>query len=342
MREGKAVAIGQRAFAVLETLLGAQGQLVTKSELLAAAWPKVVVEESNLSVQVATLRKLLGPSPDGGNWILTVSRLGYRFSGDAAPADGEPVRQADTVHFQHKPSIAVLPFANLSGDSRQEYFVDGIVEDIITALSRFRWFFVIARNSSFAYKGRTIDVRRISQELGVGFVLEGSLRKLRRRVRISAQLIDAATGNHVWAENYDFDLGDMFIVQDQIAEQVAGAMEPELLKSASARSAEMRPDADIPAWDLVRQGTFLFHKVARKTHLRAAELFREARAIAPAWFTFEPPRSPESRVVQRARSGTLLWRRTGTSIGLCDEGSADPPDLAANIGDNGLLLSQAG
>src|SRR5437899_86462 len=282
-RDGEAVTIGHRAFLVLQALLSARGQPVTKSELMAAGWPDTVVEESNLTVQIAALRKLLGPSPEGGEWIATVSRVGYRFVGPLVlpPDERKAANPIPASDFARKPAIAVLPLVNLSGDPKQEYFADGITEDIITALSRFRWFFVIARNSSFSYKGKALDVRQIAQELGVGCALEGSVRKSDQRVRISAQLVDAANGNHIWAERYDFDLLDMFSVQDQIAEQVAGAIEPELLKTASALSANLRHDGNIKAWDLVRQGTFLFHQLTRANHVRARELFREACVLTP-------------------------------------------------------------
>src|SRR5438093_507754 len=172
---------------------------------MAAAWPDTVVEESNLTVQIAALRKLLGPSSEGGDWIATVSRIGYRFVGPVVlPADERkattPIPASD---FARKPAIAVLPLVNLSGDLTQEYFADGITEDIITALSRFRWFFVIARNSSFSYKGKAIGVKQVARELGVRYVLEGSVRKSAGHVRITAQLIDAPTGAHIWAERYD-------------------------------------------------------------------------------------------------------------------------------------------
>src|SRR4051794_12515727 len=127
-----------------------------------------------------------------------------------------------------KPSIAVLPFQNMSGDPEQEYFADGMVEEIITALSRIRWYFVIARNSTFTYKGRAVDVKQVGRELGVRYVLEGSVRKAANRIRITAQLIEAETGNHVWAERYDRDLADIFAVQDEITERVVAAIEPEL------------------------------------------------------------------------------------------------------------------
>src|SRR5258708_19044988 len=179
-----------------------------------------------------------------------------------------------------KPSIAVLPFTNLSGDAEQEYFADGIVEDIITAISKLRWFFVIARNSSFAYKGKSPDIRQVGRELGVRYVLEGSVRKAGNRVRITAQLIDALTGNHIWADHYDRETVDILSVQDEITERVAGAIEPELLKIEGERAATRSP-ANMSAWDLVRQGMWYFHQVTRPTHLRARELFREAIKLDP-------------------------------------------------------------
>ncbi|MBP8295936.1 MAG: winged helix-turn-helix domain-containing protein [Burkholderiales bacterium] len=283
LRDGAAVALGNRAFLVLQALVAAQGQVVTKSELMAAGWPQTVVEESNLSVQIAALRKLLGPPPDGVEWIATVARIGYRF--DGAATVGEEVVTAAPAAPEHdaarKPSIAVLPFTNLSRDQEQEYFADGITEDIITALARYRWFFVIARNSSFAYKGKAVDARQVAHELGVGYVLEGSVRNAHGQVRISAQLVDAASGNQLWADRYDFALVEMFAVQDQIAEQVVGAIEPALLKTESDHSPFRRDGRNITGWDLVRRGAFCFHQVTREGHLRARDLFREACATDP-------------------------------------------------------------
>jgi adenylate cyclase len=179
-----------------------------------------------------------------------------------------------------KPSIAVLPFTNVSGDADQDYFADGISEDIITTLSRFRHLFVIARNSSFTYKARAVDLKQVGRELGVRYVLEGSVRKAGNRVRITAQLIDAISGHHVWAERYDRDLIDIFSLQDEITERVAGAIEPELLKIESGRAA-MRSATSLSAWDLVRQGTWHFHQVTPIGHERARELFREAIKLDP-------------------------------------------------------------
>src|SRR5204862_3612085 len=148
-----------------------------------------------------------------------------------------------------KPSIAVLPFQNMSGDAEQEYFVDGMVEEIITALSRIRWLFVTARNSSFTYKGQAIEVKQVGRELGVRYVLEGSVRKSGERVRITAQLIDAETGAHLWADRFDGSLEDIFDLQDEIASKVAGVIEPALQEAENRRSAK-RPTTDLTAYDL--------------------------------------------------------------------------------------------
>ena len=182
---------------------------------------------------------------------------------------------AEHLPLPDKPSIAVLPFANMSESSDQDYFADGITEDIITALAHFRWFFVIARNTTFAYKGAAIDVKKVARELGVRYILEGSVRRSAQTIRITAQLIDATAGNHIWAERYDRGLTDVFAIQDEITERVAGAIEPELLKTESRRVAA-RPPEDMTAWDVVRQGMWYFHKVTRETHLKARELFRTA------------------------------------------------------------------
>src|SRR5262245_12529066 len=168
-QDGAPVAIGHRGFLLLYALLKAQGQIVRKAELMHSAWPNAVVEESNLSVQVASLRKLLGPSAAGPEWIVTVPRIGYRFAGSVLVQDDEPETPASdpAVGFAGKPSVAVLPFTNLSGDPELGLFADGLAEDIISALSQFRWFLVLARNSSFAHKVQPIDVKQVARERGV-------------------------------------------------------------------------------------------------------------------------------------------------------------------------------
>jgi TolB-like protein/Flp pilus assembly protein TadD len=179
-----------------------------------------------------------------------------------------------------KPSVAVLPFTNLSGDPEQEYFSDGITEDIITALSKFRWFFVIARNSTFTYKGKTVDVKAVAQDLGVRYVLEGSVRKAGSRVRITAQLIDVPTSHHVWAERYDRDLKDIFAVQDEITENIVTAIGPEFL-SAEMRRAQRRDVRSLDAWDLIMRAAFHHSRYRKEDVAEAQRLLRKAIELDP-------------------------------------------------------------
>jgi adenylate cyclase len=174
-----------------------------------------------------------------------------------------------------KPSIAVLPFANMSGDPEQEYFADGISEEIITGLSKLRWLFVIARNSSFTYKGKAVDVKRVSRELGVRYVLEGSVRKGGNRVRITAQLIDAATGNHIWADRYDGELTDVFALQDEITRKAVAAIEPSLLEAEGIRSQHRSPE-DLDAWDTVMQANSLFWRLTKHDSEAAITTLKQA------------------------------------------------------------------
>jgi adenylate cyclase len=199
----------------------------------------------------------------------------YRVRDAAAKAAASPA-----LPLPDKPSIAVLPFANMSGDPEQEYFADGMVEEIITALSKLRWFFVIARNSSFAYKGRTVDIKQVGRELGVRYVLEGSVRKGGNRLRITAQLVDAATGNHVWAERYDRDLADIFAVQDEITERVVAAIEPELYAAEHIRS-QRKPQRSLDAWECIIRALAHVGQSTRAGGEEAEALCRRAIAIAP-------------------------------------------------------------
>lgn len=180
------------------------------------------------------------------------------------------------------PSIAVLPFVNLGGDPSQEFVADGITEDIITALARLRWLFVIARNSTFVYKGKAVDVRAVARDLGVRYVLEGSVRTAGSQIRITGQLIDAETGKHIWAEKYDRDLHDIFAVQDDIAERVVAAVEPHLYAEEGYRAASKPPDS-IDAWGLVVRALNLISKVERKQNEEAQGLLRRAVATEPTY-----------------------------------------------------------
>jgi TolB-like protein len=179
-----------------------------------------------------------------------------------------------------KPSIAVLPFDNMSNDPDQEYFADGITEDIITALSHLRWLFVIARNSTFAYKEQAIDVRAVSGELGVRYVLEGSVRKSSNRVRITAQLIDAKSSGHLWAKRYDRDLDDIFAVQDEITQNVAAAIEPEILAAKGLR-VQVNVKRDLIAWDVLMRALSAFWRMTREDSEQAIAMLEQATQEFP-------------------------------------------------------------
>ena len=209
--------LGQRAIALLHVLVAQPGTPVSKDALIDAAWSGLSVEESNLTVQIAALRRVLAAEAGGDSWIETLPRRGYRYVGPVVVTRGpetEAVQQTSpTLPLPQAPSVAVLPFSNLSGDPEQGYFADGLVDDIITGLSRIKWLFVIARNSSFTYRWRTIDMKQVGRDLGVRFLLEGRVRMVSYSVRINAQLMVGMSGVHVWAERYDRRFVDIFALQ---------------------------------------------------------------------------------------------------------------------------------
>lgn len=261
LRNDDPVAVGHRGLKLLAALVGRPGEILGKAELMDAAWPGTAVEEGNLTVQIAQLRKLLGPAEGGGEWISTVPRVGYRFTGAIAPhrVDRMPRPLPD------RPSIAVLPFVNVSSDPQQESFSDGLTEDLITDLSRMPGLFVIARNSVFAYKGRVADVRAIAEDLGVRYLLQGSARHAGGRVRINAQLVDARNGDHLWAERFDRSLDDIFAVQDEVAGKIVEA----LLGRLRAPPPRNRPN-NLEAYDLCVRARKLIDdspQTAREAHL---------------------------------------------------------------------------
>jgi TolB-like protein/Tfp pilus assembly protein PilF len=206
----------------------------------------------------------------------------YRVSAKSGAAAVLPDEIGGTPSLPDRPSIAVLPFENMSGDAEQDYFADGIAEDIITALSRFRWFFVIARNSSFTYKGRNVDIRQIGRELGVRYVLEGSVRRGGSRLRITAQLVETATGNHLWAERYDGALEDVFDLQDQIAEGVAGAVEPSV-RQAEIERARLKHPESLDAYELYLRALPHAWAYSREGSSNALNLLRDALQIEPSY-----------------------------------------------------------
>ncbi len=279
-------ALGQRAVALLQLLLEKAGAPVSKEALIDAAWGGLAVEDSNLAVQIAAVRRLLEEATEGASWIETMPRRGYRYVGPAV-VTGRALAEASSqisLALPDKPSIAVLPFANLSGDPEQEYFADGIVDDIITGLSRIKWLFVIARSSTFTYKGRAVGVNRVGDELGVRYVLEGTVRKVADRVRITVQLIVAATGTHVWAERYDRTLDDIFSLQDEIALSVLGIIEPSLRQAEVERVGRKRPE-NLDAYDLVLRALPDVYGVMPASATRALVLLDRALAIEPTYAT---------------------------------------------------------
>ena len=213
------------------------------------------------------------------NIVRPVRVFVVRFGGEAAKA---PVAEKTVLPSPDKPSLAVLPFQNMSGDPEQEYFADGMVEEITTAISRLPWLFVIARNSSFTYKGRAVDVKQVARELGVGYVLEGSVRRSGNRVRITGQLIDATTGAHIWADRFDGALDDVFDLQDQVASSVVGAIEPRLRLSEIER-ASRKPTQSLDAYDLYLRALAEFHKLTPETYKAAARLALQALEIDPSY-----------------------------------------------------------
>ena len=253
-RGAQPIVLGQRAVALLRLLLDRANTPVSKDALFEAAWPGLAVEDSNLTVQIAALRRVFEEAGGEANWIETMPRRGYRYVGPAVATDAPTAAAppAPTLALPDKPSVAVLPFANLSGDPEQEYFADGVVEDIIAGLSRIKWLFVIARHSSFAYRGSAVDVRRVGRDLGVRYLLQGSVRKDGRRVRISAQMVEAETARQLWSERFDRPLDDVFALQDDIALNVVSAIEPSLRRVEGERVRRKRPDS-LDAYDLVLQ-----------------------------------------------------------------------------------------
>ncbi|MDN3278289.1 winged helix-turn-helix domain-containing protein [Frankia sp. RB7] len=247
--EGVPSLLGQRGASLLRLLLERAAAPVGKDALIDAAWPGLIVEDSNLTVQIAALRRAL-ESGGGGRWIETLPRRGYRYVGPPVTrveANTADVPQPAALPVPEKPSIAVLPF---NQSSEAAWFADGMVDDIITGLSRIRWLFVIARNSSFVWRDRIADVRQVGRDLGVRYVLQGSVRRVDDRVRINAQLADASSGVQIWAERYDRTASDLFALQDEIALAVIGAIEPSLRRAEVERIRRKRPDS-LDAYELV-------------------------------------------------------------------------------------------
>jgi TolB-like protein len=248
------IAIGRRALDLLGVLVERPGDLISRDEIIEAVWPGTTVEDSNLNVQVAALRRILDDGRAESSCIQTVSGRGYRFVGPVTrvepaappPGTGQPHAPGISVSARlaavPRLSIVVLPFANLSDDREQQYFADGITEDLTTDLSRLADMLVISRNTAITYRSKPIGTKQIGRELGVRYVLEGSVRRSGDQVRVNAQLIDAETNAHLWAERFDRDMGDLFALQNEITGRIAVELNLELIASEAARPTE-QPDA---------------------------------------------------------------------------------------------------
>jgi TolB-like protein/Tfp pilus assembly protein PilF len=285
-RRGEPVHVEPQVFDLLRYLIQNRDRVVTKDDVLAAVWGGRIVSESTLSNRINAARQAIGDSGEGQRLIRTVARRGLRFVGEVREEAGEAPPPAAAVggtaplELPHKPSIAVLPFVNLSDDPQQEYFADGMAEEIITALSRCGWLFVIARNSSFTYKGKAVDVREVGRELGVRYVLEGSVRRGGDRLRFTAQLIEADSGSHIWADRFEGDLRDVFELQDRITESVVGAIEPQLQRAEIERL-KQKPAANLDAYDLLLRAQQQEYLYTEESLTEAIGLAKQALAIDP-------------------------------------------------------------
>ena len=269
--------IEPQVFDLLLYLVENRDRTISKDELNERIWNGRIVSDDALSSCLKSARRAVGDNGKKQAFIRTFPRRGIRFVG-MVKCDDQNV--SPDISSPDKPAIAVLPFDDMSADGGQEYFADGIAEDVITALSRFRSFFVTARNSSFSYKGQTVDIARVARELGVRYVVEGSVRKAGDRVRISAQLIDATSGNHLWADQFDGDLEDVFDLQDRITEQIVVAVGPEISARERER-ARRRAPGNLDAWELVQHGLSYFQRFNMVDRVKAIDLFKDAIKLDP-------------------------------------------------------------
>lgn len=274
-RGSEPVALEPQVFDLLVYLIRNRDRVVSKDDLLDAVWGGRIVSESTLTSRINAARKAVGDSGAAQRLIRTVPRKGFRFVGEVTDTHPPAPRMP-----QDRPSIAVLPFENLSDDREQEYFADGIAEEIVTGLSRIKWLFVISRNSTFIYKGRTVEAKSVGRELGVRYLLQGSVRRSGSQVRVTGQLIETETAAHVWADRYEGTLGDIFALQDKMTMSIIGAVEPTLRKVEVERALRKRPD-NLDAYDLYLRALPLVTSAMPKDADSALRLLEAAIALEP-------------------------------------------------------------
>jgi TolB-like protein len=280
------VSIAPQVFDLLEYLIRNRERVVSKDDLINAIWNRRIVSDAALTTRLNAARCAVGDSGEEQRLIKTLPRKGFRFVGTvretqgSTAADNRPVPMQSALALPDRPSLAVLPFENMSGDPEQEYFADGMVEEIITALSRFKWLFVIARNSSFTFKGKAVDIKEVGRRLGVRYVLEGSVRKALGKVRITGQLIDAVTGAHIWVDRFERDLTDVFALQDEVTVAVVSAIQPKLFQTEIAMAARRRPE-NLTAYDYYLRALPQYYLTTREGMAEAIRLAHRALELDP-------------------------------------------------------------
>jgi len=282
-----AVSIAPQVFDLLDYLIRNRARVVSKDDLIQAIWNGRSVSDAALTTRLNAARGAIGDSGEEQRFIKTLPRKGFRFVGQvreardvASPNPGDAPERAPAV--PDGPSIAVLPFANMSGDPEQEYFADGMVEEITTALSRFKGLFVIARNSSFTFKGKAVDIKEVGQRLGVRYVLEGEVRKASGKVRITGRLIEAATGIHIWADMFERDMTDIFALQDDVTLAIVLAIRPKLFQAEVTLALRRRPE-DLTAYDLYLQAIQQAVRSTRESLAEALRLVQRALELDPGF-----------------------------------------------------------
>jgi len=277
------VEIGSRALEVLRVLLQRPGELLSRHEIMAAAWPRMVVGNNNLNVQISTLRRALDQKDaQGSSSIQTVPGCGYRFVAPVTRVEADPYSAIQTFSHGGEPpprrlSIVVLPFTDLSDNKDQQYFAEGITQDLTTDLSRLDGMFVVSRNTALSYRNKPFDTRRIGHELGVRYVLDGSVQRAGKQMRVTAQLVDAATDAHLWAERFDRETGDLFALQNEITGRIANALGAELISAEAARPTD-NPDA--PDYILRARAAGL-KPASRVIHAERIGMLERALALDP-------------------------------------------------------------
>jgi adenylate cyclase len=282
--EGQEITLRPKAFAVLRLLVENAGRLLDRDAIMRAVWSDVIIADDGITQCIRDIRRAL--ADDAQRIVRTVRQRGYILALDVTVTPDRSSVVTQTQPVADKPCIAVLPFRNLSADPEQEFFSDGMADDIITELSRSRSLFVIARNSSFAYRGQPADVKRVARELGVRYVVEGSVRRDTGRVRINTQLLEAETGNHIWAERYDREIEQIFATQDEITLAVISAIQPAVANAEFRRSLR-RPPESLGAWEAYQRGLWHMRKANPAENDRAKEFFQRAMTLdamfAPAY-----------------------------------------------------------